>query len=170
MTSLRDLDFSFVKVSPEFCDSFCKEMKHLVNLEKLTLSGTHIGRSCRYITEAIEARRPDAALRKFVSVPCQIPVQMCVPLISALSKCSNLTKLRLCGNKFLDTYQHLPTNIDTTYRHFQSIKSIIVDNFKMSSSTCGAILLAISNCPHLELIFMSGNTLTGSLQRFLAEP
>ena len=97
-TSLTHLTLHKTEMSAELCESVCKQLKHLVHLEHLTLSeNPNLGAYSDYITEAFEAWGCDSPLRKLDLSICGDVVSR--PHLSAISRnCKQLNDLDLVHN------------------------------------------------------------------------
>ena len=167
MTFLEKLDLSYAKVSPEFAESVCTQLKYLVQLVELVLENIPVGSSSQNIKEAIEAWGLDPPLQVLDLAFCQIPVQMCVSLLSALSKCERLTKLNLSSNDVSSSEIDLTEAVNQVWGPFPNLEEFHVTGLRMPSSLSGPILSALSSCQNLQGLYFSGNILTGCLPNFL---
>ena len=163
--SLRILDLFGAKVSAQFIENLCKQLKYLVQLENLVLQETPVGTSCRYITEAVKAWGPDAPLEIINLIKCKIPSQMCWSLTFDLSNYKNLKQLNIAFSD--DTL--LEAKSSDYYKEcgsFPSVNLFNVECLKMPLHVSCTILSSFLNIQHLRHLYFSTNTLTGCLQHF----
>ena len=141
----------------------------LVHLEELDVQETPVGTSYRHIIEAVGAWEPDAPLQKLELTLCKIPVEMCRPLILALSNHGNLKELHIVDHiiTFLDPNATNSFILHKTCGPFSNLESLSVP-LGMPLHASRTILSALSNFQHLQHLSLSGNTLTGCLWYFLS--
>ena len=96
--SLTHLSLWDTEMSPELCESVCTQLPHLVHLEYIDLSCNPLGVHGHHITESIRSRGPDPPLQQLWLWYCEMPVDVCTPLLSALSTCKQLAHLWLSAN------------------------------------------------------------------------
>ena len=85
-------------MSPELCESVCKQLRHLIHLEHINLSGNPLGIHGHHITKSIRSWGPDPPLQVLWLRDCMMRIEVWGPLLAALSTCKHLTVLGLSGN------------------------------------------------------------------------
>ena len=97
--SLTRLVLHGTEMSPELCERVCTQLPCLIHLGHVDLSQNPLGVHGHHITESIRSGGPDPPLWLLWLEDCKMPVDVCAPLLSALSTCKQLSSLWLSNNR-----------------------------------------------------------------------
>ena len=145
-------------MSPELCESVCTQLPHLVHLEYIDLSLNPLGDHGRYIAECIRSGGPDPPLRELWLQGCEMPVDACAPLLSALSNCKHLTRLWLTGNTVTGC---LPNLVPDPHRGLHSLWWLLLTGAALNRDDVQHVrrLIQTNKLPRLGRLELDSNDL-----------
>ena len=98
-----------------------------------------------------------------------LPQQLCGPILQDLSSHISITCLDLSGNT-LGIHGVNLVNTINTWGTEPSLQELDLSHCSLPVEVCGPLLSALGRCRKLTELWLPGNTLTGCLGHFLAQP
>ena len=134
-------------------------------LSILDFGGTKLGFNARHMKNIPYT----CHLREICLSDCQIPPPVCGHLFSAMSKCTKITHLNMAWNKIHMCGLDLAETI-LAWGVKSVLKELDLSHCEIPSGSSKYLLSALGSCLQLTILWLPGNTLTGSLPRFIPDP
>ena len=98
-----------------------------------------------------------------------LPQHISGPILKTLASHGHIMNLDLSGNN-LGIYGHYLVSTIMTWGPESDLRELDLSNCSLPVEVCGPLLSVLGICRNLTELWLPGNTLTGCLQNFLADP
>ena len=135
----------------------------------LDFAGTNLGPNARNLADGMTYWQPEHPLQELYLTRCNIFPQFCGAMLVHINKCHLLTHLDLSGNTIGSHGNHLADAIKSWVPK-PHMKTLNLSNCFIPLDVCANILSVLGRCEVLTYLWLSGNSLTGSVCNFLPDP
>ena len=165
---LKKLFLESSSLTEQVCTELLQSLSSCKQLTHLNLSQNTIGEAGRYLAQFITSWRDNSQVEYLSLHHCSMPEDVWNELLQSLSSCKKLFALNLSGNAIGEAGHHLAKSI-TSWGDNPPMGYLDLSNCSIPDKIWPKLFQSLSCCKHLKNMYLSENTVTGSLSSFVPE-